>query len=123
MKYDLLLTGGEVVDPAAGLRGVMNIGIAGGKIVAVGPTVAAVEAGRTIGAKGRLVTPGLVDIHAQIFVNAHDMAGDTDRFCRASGGTTWCDAGSIGSATFAGLRQVIDREVRQLALPNLYTAT
>jgi len=112
MKYDLLLTGGEVVDPAAGLRGVMDIGIAGGKIVAVGPSLAAAEARRTIGAKGRLVTPGLVDIHAHIFVNAHDMAGDTDRFCRASGVTTLCDAGSTGSATFAGLRQVIDREVR-----------
>jgi len=92
MKYDLLLTGGEVVDPAAGLRGVMDIGIAGGKIVAVGPSLAAAEARRTIGAKGRLVTPGLVDIHAHIFVNAHDMAGDTDRFCRASGVTTLCDA-------------------------------
>ena len=32
--------------------------------------------------------------------NAHDMAGDTDRFCRASGVTTLCDAGSADSATF-----------------------
>jgi predicted amidohydrolase len=32
--------------------------------------------------------------------NAHDMAGDTDRFCRASGVTTLCDAGSAGSANF-----------------------
>ncbi len=112
MKYDLLLTGGEVLDPAAGLRGVMDIGIAGGKIVAVAPSLPPAEARRTISAKGRLVTPGLVDIHAHIFVNAHDMAGDTDRFCRASGVTTLCDAGSTGSATFAGLRQIIDREVR-----------
>jgi dihydroorotase len=52
MKYDLLLTGGEVVDPAAGLRGVMDIGIAGGKIVAVEPSLAAAQARRTIGAKG-----------------------------------------------------------------------
>jgi dihydroorotase len=58
------------------------------------------------------VTPGLVDIHAHIFVNAHDMGGHTDHFCQASGVTTLCDAGSTGSATFAGLRQVIDREVR-----------
>jgi hypothetical protein len=32
MKYDLLLTGGDVLDPAGGLRGLMDIGIAGGKI-------------------------------------------------------------------------------------------
>ena len=35
MKYDLLLTGGEVIDPGAGLRGIMDVGVAGGKIVAV----------------------------------------------------------------------------------------
>jgi len=45
-------------------------------------------------------------------VNAHDMGGHTDHFCRQSGVTTLCDAGSAGSATFAGLRQVLDREVR-----------
>jgi len=112
MKYDLLLTGGDVLDPAGGLRGLMDIGVAGGKISAVAPSLPAADARRTISAKGRLVTPGLVDIHAHIFVNASDMAGHTDHFCRASGVTTLCDAGSTGSATFPGLRQVIDREVR-----------
>jgi dihydroorotase len=112
MKYDLLLAGGDVLDPAGGLRGLMDIGIAGGKISAVAPSLPAADARRTISVKGRLVTPGLVDIHAHIFVNASDMAGHTDHFCRASGVTTLCDAGSTGSATFPGLRQVIDREVR-----------
>ncbi len=112
MTYDLLLTGGEVLDPGAGLRGVMDVGIAGGRIVAVAPSLPAGEARRTISARGRLVTPGLVDIHAHVFVNAHDMGGETDRFCRASGVTTLCDAGSAGSANFAGLRHVLDHEVR-----------
>jgi dihydroorotase len=112
MKYDLLLAGGDVLDPAGGLRGLMDIGIAGGKISAVAPSLSAADARRTISVKGRLVTPGLVDIHAHIFVNASDMAGHTDHFCRESGVTTLCDAGSTGSATFPGLRQVIDREVR-----------
>jgi dihydroorotase len=112
MKYDLLLTGGEVIDPSAGLRGVMDVAIAGGKIAAVVPSLPASEARRTISAKGRLVTPGLIDIHAHVFVNAHDMGGHTDHFCKASGVTTLCDAGSTGSATFAGLRHVLDHEVR-----------
>ena len=112
MTYDLLIQGGEVCDPAAGLRGAMDVAIAGGKIVAVAPSLPASEARRTIGAKGRLVTPGLIDIHAHVFVNAHDMGGHTDHFCKASGVTTLCDAGSTGSATFAGLRQVLDRDVR-----------
>src|SRR5437588_7056891 len=112
MKYDLLIQHGEVVDPGAGLRGMLDIGISGGKVVAVGPSLPAADARRTVSVKGRIVTPGLVDIHAHIFVNAHDMGGHTDHFCQASGVTTLCDAGSTGSATFAGLRQVIDREVR-----------
>src|SRR5262249_32282810 len=93
MKYDLLVTDGEVLDPAAGLKGRLDIGMAGGKIAAVAPSLPAVEARRTLSAKGRLVTPGLVDIHAHVFVNAHDMGHRTDHFCRASGVTTLCDAG------------------------------
>src|SRR5712672_3226793 len=112
MKYDLLVTDGEVLDPAAGLKGQLDVAISGGKIVEVAASLPKNEARRKISAKGRLVTPGLVDVHAHIFVNAHDMAGDTDRFCRASGVTTLCDAGSTGSATFAGLRHVIDHQVR-----------
>ena len=112
MKYDLLLTGGEVIDPSAGLRGVMDIGIAGGKIAAIAPSLPATDARRTISVKGRLVTPGLVDIHAHVFVNGHDMGIHTDQCCRASGVTTLCDAGSTGSSNFAGLRQVLDHGVR-----------
>ncbi len=112
MQFDLVLTGGDVIDPAAGLRGMMDIGIAGGKIVAVAPSLAGNPARKTIDAKGRLVMPGLVDIHAHVFVNAHDMGGRTDQICGCSGVTTLCDAGSAGSSNFAGLRHVLDTEVR-----------
>ena len=112
MAYDLIVSGGEIHDPGAGLCGVMDIAVSGGKIAAVAPSLPADAARRTISAKGRLVTPGLVDIHAHVFVNAHDMGDHTDHYCRQSGVTTLCDAGSTGSATFAGLRHVIDENVR-----------
>jgi dihydroorotase len=112
MKYDLLIQHGEVLDPGAGLRGMLDVGIAGGKIVEVGTKLPEKEARRTLSAKGLYVTPGLVDIHAHVFVNAHDMGGHTDHFCRQSGVTTLCDAGSAGSATFAGLRHVLDHDVK-----------
>lgn len=112
MQYDLLLTGGEVIDPGAGLRGVMDVAIAGGKIAAVAPSLPANQALRTISAKGRLVMPGLVDMHAHVLINGHDMGIHTDLFCRSSGVTTLCDAGSTGSANFAGLRSVLDLHVR-----------
>ncbi len=112
MKYDLLIQHGEVIDPGAGLKGLLDVGVSGGKVVEVGPSLPANEARRTISARGLHVTPGLIDIHAHVFVNAHDMGGHTDNFCQRSGVTTLCDAGSTGSATFAGLRHVIDHEVR-----------
>jgi dihydroorotase len=112
MKYDLLIQHGEVLDPGAGLKGLLDVGIAGGKIVEVGAALPEKEARRTLSARGLLVTPGLIDIHAHVFVNAHDMGGHTDHFCQQSGVTTLCDAGSAGSATFAGLRHVLDHEVR-----------
>src|SRR5439155_650537 len=115
MKYDLLVTDGEVLDPAAGLKGQLDVAISGGKIVEVAASLPKNESRRMISARGLLVTPGLIDIHAHIFVNAHDMGGHTDHFCQQSGVTTLCDAGSTGSATFAGLRAVIDGHVRTRA--------
>jgi len=112
MKYDLLIRDGEVIDPGAGLRGPMEVGITGGKIVEVAAGLREEDARRTISAKNRIVTPGLVDVHAHVFVNSSDMGENTDRFCNASGVTTVCDAGSAGSANFAGLRFVVDKAVR-----------
>ena len=112
MQYDLVVTGGDVMDPSAGLRGIMDIAISGGKIAAVAPSIPASQARKTISAKGRLVTAGLVDMHAHVFVNGHDMGHQTDSFCSCSGVTTLCDAGSTGSSNFAGLRHMLDTEVR-----------
>jgi dihydroorotase len=115
MLFDLLVRHGEVVDPGSGLRGRMDVGIAGGKIVEVAASLPEAQARNTISARDRLVLPGLVDVHAHIFVNCSDMGEHTDRLCNSSGVTTVCDAGSAGSANFAGLRFVVDTAVRTRA--------
>ena len=112
MQYDLIVSGGEVIDPSAGLRGVMDVAIAGGKIAAVAPALDAKLALRTISAKGMLVMPGLVDMHAHVLINGHDMGINTDRCCGGSGVTTVCDAGSTGSSNFAALRGMLDHHVQ-----------
>ena len=70
------------------------------------------EARRVLTAKGHLVTSGLVDIHAHVLVNGHDMGCRTDHFRQASGVAALCDAGSTGSANFTGSRHLLDHEVR-----------
>ena len=58
MKFDLVIAGGEVLDPGAGLAGVMDIGIVGGKIAAVAPSLSSADAVRTVSAKGTTCFPG-----------------------------------------------------------------
>lgn len=62
-QYDVLIRGGRVVDPSRNFDKVADVGIDGGNIAAVQPDVAASSAAETIDATGKLVVPGLIDIH------------------------------------------------------------
>ncbi len=90
-KYDLLIKGGRVLDPSVRLDAVRDLGIAGGRIVAIEPSIAA-SAAETLDARGKLVVPGLIDIHTHA---ARDKAGPP--MCLADGVTGWIDAGSAGA--------------------------
>jgi len=61
-KYDLLIRGGRVIDPSLHLDGIRDVAITAGRIVLVDANITA-EAADTIDARGRLVVPGLIDIH------------------------------------------------------------
>ncbi len=66
-KFDLLVKGGDVLDPSQSLRGRRDIGIRFGVIEAVEPDIAEARALRVINASGKLVTPGLVDLHSHVY--------------------------------------------------------
>ena len=91
-EYDLLITGGRVIDPAAKLDRVADVAIAAGKIAAVRPGLSASSAAQTIDASGRLVVPGLIDIHTHAVREKDDAT-----LCLADGVTSLVDAGSRGS--------------------------
>ena len=63
--YDLLLKGGTVVDPSAGLHGIHDIAVQDGKIARIAPTIPHEEARRVHEVAGKVVTPGLIDLHAR----------------------------------------------------------
>src|SRR5438034_4541315 len=107
MPYDLLLKGGEVIDPGWPFQQQADVAISKGKIAAVAPDIPTTAAARVLDVSGKIVCPGLIDLHAHVFINAHDMGPETDRRCAASGVTTLVDAGSAGSATFPGLRHYV----------------
>ena len=68
LPKSLLVMGGRVIDPANGLDAVADVLIVEGKIAAVGPAAAAQAPPRTarFAAEGKVVCPGLIDLHAHL---------------------------------------------------------
>ena len=90
-KYDLIIKGGRVIDPSRKLDSIRDVAISGGRIVAISANIAG-DAGEMIDAHGKLVVPGLIDIHTHA---ARLMEGPQQ--CLADGVTGWIDAGSQGA--------------------------
>src|SRR5437667_3984129 len=66
-KFDLVIKGGDVLDPSQRLSGKRDIGIRYGLIEAVEADIAPARALRVLDAGGKLVTPGLIDLHCHVF--------------------------------------------------------
>ncbi len=116
----LMLKGGEVLDPGAGLTGRLDVRVRDGLVTEVRRGLAP-EGDSVIDVSGKLVVPGLIDLHAHCFVGASDFGPRTDDMARSTGVTTWVDGGSAGAGTFEGMREwVMSRSrVRMLAFLNI----
>jgi dihydroorotase len=89
--YDLIIKGGRVIDPSVGLDAVRDVAIAGGKIAAVEASIAG-EAAATIDARGKIVSPGLIDIHTHA-----GRSKEGPPLALQDCVTGWVDAGSGGA--------------------------
>ena len=65
-RYDLVLKGGHVIDPANRIDGVMDVAVSKNKIAAVQKDISYTDAGKVANVSGLYVTPGLIDIHFHI---------------------------------------------------------
>jgi dihydroorotase len=111
--YDLMLKGGTVVDPSTGLDAVHDIAVQDGLIAAIAPRIDSAEATRIIDVAGKVVTPGLIDLHAHVFDSVSRNGVHPDLAGVYSGVTTIVDAGSSGAATFGAFPRYI--------IPNCHT--
>jgi dihydroorotase len=89
--YDLMIKGGRVIDPSAGLDAVHDVAIMQGRIAAVGSNIPG-DASETIDAQGKIVAPGLIDIHTHA-----GRSKEGPPMCLQDGVTGWVDAGSSGA--------------------------
>jgi dihydroorotase len=107
MRYDTLIKGGHLIDPAARRNGRFDVALTGGRVTAVDAEIPSDAAYRVIDAAGRYVTPGLIDFHSHVFHQFTYWGVDPDSIGPRSGVTTWVDAGSAGAVTLPGFRRYI----------------
>ena len=95
-KYDTLIVGGRVIDPANGVDELADVAVTDGLIAAVAApgTLTAGAGTRVHDAAGQLVVPGLVDTHVHVYTEATPLGIPADEFCLARGSTTVVDLGS-----------------------------
>jgi dihydroorotase len=133
-RYDLLLKGGHVIDPANHVDTVMDVAVSKDRIAAVEKDIPSSQAGKVVDASGLYVTPGLIDIHVHVGPGGAPLDWFTPEgrvhtapygipadIALQAGVTTMVDAGSSGADTFLlEKEEVIDRaKVRVLAFLNI----
>jgi dihydroorotase len=106
-SFDLLIQGGRVIDPAQKLSAVRDVAIAGGRIARIAENIPPAQARQVYNAAGKLVTPGLIDLHTHVYTNGINLAVDSDIVGFQNGVTTVLDCGSTGSGSFNGLRRFV----------------
>jgi dihydroorotase len=133
-RYELLLKGGHVIDPANNIDGVMDVAVAAGKIAAVDKDIPASSAEKVVDASGLYVTPGLIDIHVHIttggaplnwfdptarsHIQPYAIPAD---LALTSGVTTVVDAGTAGAESFLTEKEMVmdHAKIRVLAFLNI----
>jgi len=111
-KFDLVIKGGEVLDPSQSLRGKRDVGIRWGVVEALDAEIPAVRATKTIDATGKLVLPGLVDLHCHVYPYGSAIGIPADELVQFQGTTTVVSAGDAGVNNLAALRRFIVAQTR-----------
>ena len=129
-EIDLLLKGGQVIDPKNNINSKMDVAITGGKIFRVAANIPAGNAKKVVDVSGLYVAPGLINMHTHVYAGSKPGFVDgtssqlPDAFAPRSGITTVVDAGTSGWRNFPDFKsKVIDGSAtRVLAFLNIAAA-
>jgi dihydroorotase len=122
-RFDLLLRGGNLIDPANGRTGQLDLAVSDGRVAAIDTAIPASAAGQVVDVAGLYVVPGLIDIHVHCHVYSEFFFGSivADGQSWRAGVTTLVDAGTAGALDFGRFKErVIDKSrTRVLAFVNI----
>ncbi|HEX7797779.1 MAG TPA: amidohydrolase family protein [Vicinamibacterales bacterium] len=105
--YDLVIRGGRVIDPSIRLDTIADVAISGGRITGVERNLSA-DATEVLDARGKLVVPGLIDIHTHC-----GRSADGPGLVLQDGVTGWIDAGSQGADHIADVVAIARKASQQ----------
>ncbi len=105
MTFDLILRGGRVIDPSQRLDAPLDVAFRDGRVAKLGPRLQGGAGTDVRDVAGRIVTPGLIDLHTHVYWGGTSLGIDAEQFCRSSGVTTCVDTGSAGPGNFLGFRK------------------
>jgi dihydroorotase len=103
-KFDLVIAGGEVLDPSQNLRARRDVGVKNGRVAALAEGIPPDRAAQRLDVTGKLVTPGLIDLHTHYCPHVSGIGLPPDELVPLTATTTGVSAGDAGSNTFGGLR-------------------
>jgi dihydroorotase len=106
MTYNLLIKGGRVLDPGQEIDEVLDIAVMGETISVIDKDLSN-DAEKIIDATGKIVTPGLIDLHTHIYWGISRHRLDPDSLAPNSGVTTMADAGSVNYDSWPGFKRFI----------------
>lgn len=106
LPYDLLLSGGQVLDLDTGSRRSVDLAYRGGRLADMGPRLDPASARQVVNVIDGLMVPGFVDLHTHVFAGVGDGA-PVDEIGVTRATPTIVDAGSAGAATIVGLRRAV----------------
>ena len=106
-EYDLVLTGGTLLDPAQDIHDRRDVAFSGGTVAAVAEHIDTSNSAAAVDISGKLITPGLIDLHGHFYHGGSPTSVHPDEICLSSGTTTGIDAGSAGFLTYPAMRDYV----------------
>ena len=117
--YDLLLTGGHLIDPSQKIDSIKDVGFKDGRVVEVNDKLDHALAEKVYDISDNIITPGLIDLHTHIYWGGTSIGIDPTDYARRCGTTTMIDAGTAEAGNFAGFREHIIKPTRPRILAYL----